>query len=209
MRCPAIIDEPQDGHSLREPMECYKEQDGCGRTSGSTKFKLLGEESYTTDIQKIEIQENPEGLRGGTQPGRMTAYMSHEITGKIQPGMRVTLNGILRLKNDESARIKSTIMDIELEVLSFELDEGDADEKKLSDEDINEIRDMSLADGMIQNMVRSIAPGIQGYEIEKEALLYQLVGGVSKTLDDGQKMRGDMHVLLVGDPGVAKSQFIL
>ena len=51
-RCPAVITEEQDSLTLTEPMECYKEQEGCGRTAGSTKFKLLAEESYTTDIQK-------------------------------------------------------------------------------------------------------------------------------------------------------------
>mgnify|MGYP000916978924 FL=1 len=206
-RCPATIIEPQDTMTLTEPLECYKEQEGCGRTSGSTKFKLVAEESYTTDIQKIEIQENPEGLRGGTQPGRITAYLSHEITGRIQPGMRVTLNGILRMKVDDS-RTKSTISETELEVISFEMEDGDIDDKKLTEDDVEEIKKISKDPDLIGNFVRSIAPGIQGYELEKESMLYQLVGGVSKELDDGQKLRGDIHILLVGDPGVAKSQLI-
>lgn len=206
-RCPATITEPQESYNLTEPMECYKEQEGCGRTTGSTKFKLLAEESYTTDIQKIEIQENPEGLRGGTQPGRITAYLSNEITGRIQPGMRVTLNGILRMKIDDS-KSKSTISETELEVNSFKLDEGDIDDKKLTEDEIQEIKEISQDRDLIKNFVGSIAPGIQGYELEKEAMLYQLAGGVTKYLDDGQKLRGDFHILLVGDPGVAKSQMI-
>lgn len=206
-RCPAIITEPQESYSLTEPLECYKEQEGCGRTTGSTKFKLLAEESYSTDIQKIEIQENPEGLRGGTQPGRITAYLSHEITGRIQPGMRVTLNGILRMKIDDS-KSKSTISETELEVISYSLDDGDIDEKKLTEDEIEEIKKISNDPELIKNFVGSIAPGIQGYDLEKESMLYQLVGGVTKSLDDGQKLRGDMHILLVGDPGVAKSQLI-
>lgn len=206
-RCPAVITEPQDSLTITEPMECYKEQEGCGRTAGSTKFKLLAEESYTTDIQKIEIQENPEGLRGGTQPGILTAYLTHEITGKIQPGMRVTLNGILRMKVD-SSRNKSTISETELDVLSYSLDDGDADEGRLSEDEINEIKRMSISPTLIADLVKSLAPGIQGYEFEKEAILYLLVGGVTKHLDSGQKLRGDIHILLVGDPGVAKSQLI-
>ena len=206
-RCPATIYEPQETLTLTEPLECYQEQEGCGRTASSTKFKLLSEECYTTDIQKVEVQENPEGLRGGTQPGRITAYLSQEITGKIQPGMRVTLNGILRMKLDEG-RSKSTISEVELEVVSFKLDEGDIDDSKLTEEDMEKILEMSKDPLLLQNLIRSIAPGIKGYEVEKESLLYQQVGGVSKELDDGQRMRGDIHILLVGDPGVAKTQLI-
>lgn len=206
-RCPAVIDEPQTSMTLTEPLECYKEQDGCGRTASSTKFTLISSECYTTDIQKIEVQENPEGLRGGTQPGRITAYLSHEITGKVQPGMRVTLNGILRMKLDEG-RAKSTISDVELEVMSYKLDDGDIDDGRLTEEDLEKIKEMSKDPALLNNLIRSIAPGIRGYDVEKEALLYQLVGGVSKELDDGQKMRGDIHILLVGDPGVGKSQLI-
>lgn len=206
-RCPATIMEPQTTMVLTEPLECYKDQEGCGRTASSTKFKLVGEECYTVDIQKIEVQEPPEGLRGGTQPGRITAYLSHEITGKIQPGMRATLNGILRMKVD-GGREKSTVMETELDVISYELDEGDQDEKSLQPEDVEEIKAAAAAPDVVKKMVGSIAPGIKGYDIEKESMLYQLVGGVTKRLDDGQKMRGDIHILLVGDPGVAKSQLL-
>jgi replicative DNA helicase Mcm len=206
-RCPATILEPQTSMILTEPLECYKDQDGCGRTASSTKFKLVSEACYTVDLQKIEVQEPPEGLRGGTQPGRITAYLSHEITGRIQPGMRATLNGILRMKVD-GGREKSTVMETELDVLSYELDEGDQDEKALSPEEVEEIKAAAADPDVVSKMVRSIAPGIKGYDIEKESLLYQLVGGVTKALDDGQKMRGDIHILLVGDPGVGKSQLL-
>jgi len=206
-RCSAIISEPQTSNILTEPLECYKEQEGCGRTSSTTKFTLVASECYTTDIQKIEVQENPEGLRGGTQPGRITAYLSHEITGVIQPGMRVTLNGILRMKLDDG-RTKSTMTDMELEVISYKLDEGDLDDNRLTDDDMVRIREMAASPSLMNDLVRSIAPGIKGYDVEKEALLYQQVGGVAKELDDGQKMRGDIHILLVGDPGVAKSQLL-
>lgn len=206
-RCPAVISEPQDSLTLTEPMECYKEQEGCGRTAGSTKFRLLTEDSYTTDIQKIEIQENPEGLRGGTQPGILTAYLANEITGKIQPGMRVTLNGTLRMKID-SSRNKSTISETELDVNSFSIDDGDAEDGRLTEDDMKEINEMSRSPTLLEDLVRSLAPGIQGYEMEKEAIIYLLVGGVTKYLDSGQKLRGDIHILLVGDPGVAKSQLI-
>jgi len=207
LRCPAKVSVVQDSYRLTEPLECYKEQEGCGRTVGSTKFTLVPEECYTVDNQKIELQENPEGLRGGTQPGRLPVILSHEITGVIQPGMRVTINGILRMRPDND-RERSTINTLELEANSFQLNDGDIDNRKLTEDELEEIRAMSSDPELLSNMIRSIAPGIHGFETEKEALLYQLLGGVPKMLDDGQKLRGDIHILLVGDPGVAKSQLL-
>jgi replicative DNA helicase Mcm len=75
MRCDHVIREPQEGMYFKEPLECYKDQGGCGKTASSTKFKLLSEESRYVDTQKIEIQENPEGLRGGAQPERLAGYI--------------------------------------------------------------------------------------------------------------------------------------
>jgi replicative DNA helicase Mcm len=207
LRCPARLSVLQDSQHLTEPLECYKDQEGCGRTVGSTRFKLLPEECYTVDLQRIELQENPEGLRGGTQPGRLPVILSHEITGTIQPGMRVTINGILRMRPDNDHE-RSTLNILELEANSFRLDDGDIDERKLTEDELEEIRVMSSDPELLDNMIRSIAPGIHGFTVEKEALLYQLLGGVPKTLDDGQRLRGDIHILLVGDPGVAKSQLL-
>ncbi|MEK6838639.1 MAG: ATPase, partial [Candidatus Thermoplasmatota archaeon] len=61
LRCGTVIKEPQEGQSFREPLECYEDQGGCGKSASSTKFNLLSEASRFLDTQKIEIQEAPEG----------------------------------------------------------------------------------------------------------------------------------------------------
>ena len=86
LRCGHVIKEAQEGLFFKEPMECYKEQDGCGRSAGSTKFKLLTEESRFVDTQKVEVQESPEGLRGGAQPERLTGYLEDDAAGSVAPG---------------------------------------------------------------------------------------------------------------------------
>ena len=202
-RCGMVIKEPQEGMYFKEPMECYKEQNGCGRTASSTKFKLLSEDSRYIDTQKVEIQENPEGLRGGAQPERLTGYIEDDLAGFVSPGDRLTMNGILR-SVQKGAVQKSTLFDINLDVLSVELKTQEYEEVSISEEDELEILRQARDPTLFKKIIASISPTIYGYDREKEAIALQLFGGVHKSLDDGTKIRGDIHILLVGDPGVAK-----
>ena len=90
-RCNSELHVLQEGVLLKEPLECSKDVGGCGRAAGSTKFILLPEESTYEDTQKVEVQESPEGLRGGAQPERLEGFLIDDIAGKISPGDRVIL----------------------------------------------------------------------------------------------------------------------
>jgi replicative DNA helicase Mcm len=203
LRCQAIIKEPQEGMVFKEPLECYEAQGGCGKSSSSTKFKLLTEESIFVDTQKIEIQESPEGLRGGAQPERLVGFMEDDIAGDVSPGDRVILNGSLRSVQKGTVS-KSTLFDIHLDVISMEFEEHEYEEVAISEEDEERIKEEAADPNVFKKIVASISPTIYGYDIEKESIALQLFGGVPKELDDGTRIRGDIHILLVGDPGVAK-----
>ncbi len=203
MRCGAVIKEAQEGMFFKEPLECYKDQGGCERTSSSTKFKLLSEDSKYVDTQKIEMQESPEGLRGGAQPERLTGYIEDDLAGSVAPGDRVVMNGVVRSVQKGGVQ-KSTLFDINLDVLSVEFKTHEYEDVVISEGDEAEILAQSRDPALFKNIIGSISPTIYGYDREKEAIALQLFGGVHKSLDDGTKIRGDIHVLLVGDPGVAK-----
>jgi replicative DNA helicase Mcm len=207
-RCNAIIREPQDGLVFREPLECYKEQGGCLRTAASTKFKLQTEQSSYVDTQKIEIQESPEGLRGGAQPQRLVAYAEDDLTGRISPGDRIIINGSLRSVQKKSYPVKSTLFEIFLDINSIELEEHEFEEVPISPEDAEQIIELSKDPDIYRKITASISPTIYGMTVEKEALALQLFGGVSKIMPDGTHIRGDIHIFLVGDPGTAKSQLL-
>jgi len=202
-RCPSIIYEQQTPPNLTEPLECYKEQEGCGRSAGSTKFALLPELCETIDTQKVELQENPEALVGGSQPGRITAWLRNELAGVLTAGTRATLNGVLRMRMGKD---KVVVNELELDIISVQLDECRPGDRRLTEEDVQQVVEMAKDPDIIQDLVRSVAPGLWGNDVVKLAMLLQQVGGVTKRLDDGQKLRGDTHILLVGDPGVAKTQ---
>ena len=202
-RCDADIWQMQKGMYATEPLVCPNE--GCNKST--PKFVLDEETSIYADTQKIEIQENPEGLRGGAQPERITAYIEDDIAGKVTPGNRVTLNGIIR-PVEKGERDKTIVFDVFIDVNSVEYSQMEYDEIEITEEDEKRIIEESKNPEFFNNLIKSIAPSIYGMEKEKTGLVLQLFGGSRKMTDEKRIIRGDIHVLLVGDPGVAKSQLI-
>ena len=193
----------QSGTILKEPLACTN--DGCNKSA--PRLVLDEKKSEYIDTQKVEIQENPEGLRGGKQPERLFGFIEDDIAGQVTPGNRVTLNGIIR-SVQKTERDKSTIFEIFIDVMSLESEQSDFSELDITDEDEEEILRMSKDPELMKNIVRSIAPTIYGMNEEKAAVALQLFGGTHKVMDDGTSIRGDIHILMIGDPGVAKSQIL-
>src|SRR6184192_824080 len=208
LRCGTIIKEPQDGQAFREPLECYEEQGGCKRSASATKFRLMTETSMYLDTQKLEIQESPEGLRGGEEPQRLTLYLEDDLTGRITPGERVIMNGVLRSIQKGRPGAKSTLFDIFMDVNSVEKEQVEFEEIEVTEEDARLIREMGASPDIFRMITASIAPSMYGMYVEKEALALQLFSGVPKVMPDGRRIRGDIHVLMVGDPGIGKSELL-
>jgi len=204
-KCGAIIRVEQDEDILKEPTECYEDQGGCGRVSS---FKLLPSLSQFIDSQKIEIQENPEGLRGGAQPERISVFLEDDLAGEIAPGDRVIVNGILHSMQRRRGTYRLTAFDKTMDAISIESQELAFEEVEVTPEDEKEIIKVSKDPELYKKMKESIAPTIYGMDVEKEALVLQLFGGLAKEMPDGTRIRGDIHALLVGDPGTAKSQIL-
>jgi len=208
LRCHAHHRIFQDTLIFREPLDCTKETGGCGRAAASTVFKLVPEESLFIDTQKIEIQESPEGLPAGAQPQRLTFYVEDDLTGKVLPGDRIVSSGILKLRQTREGPLKKTLFDIYMDGNCVEHEEYAYEDIEIDDEEKQEIIALSKNENIYNEIRCSIAPSIYGLQVEKEALMLQLFGGVAKTLPDDTRIRGDIHVFLVGDPGTAKSQLL-
>lgn len=204
-RCGAEMWMAQPGMLLKEPMMCSNPDGGCNKQA--TRFILDDKASVFIDTQKIEIQESPEGLRGGAQPERITGYVEDDIAGEVTAGNRITLNGVLR-SVEKGDRDKSTVFETYLDVISVEFEQHEYDEIIITEEDERRIKEMSRDPKLFDNIVASISPTIYGLDNVKRAIALQLFGGCHKEMDDGTVMRGDMHILLMGDPGVAKSQLL-
>ena len=204
-RCGSEIWVPQTGMIMKEPLMCNNPDGSCNKQA--TRFIEDLKASTYIDTQKIEIQERPEGLRGGSQPERLTGYVEDDIAGLVTAGNSITLNGILR-SQEKSDRDKTTVFETFLDVISIEFEQHEYDEIQITEEDEKKILAMSKDPNLYSNIIRSIAPSIFGMDDEKKAIALQLFGGCHKVMDDGTSLRGDIHILLIGDPGVAKSQIL-
>src|SRR5256712_1085280 len=208
LRCGTIIKEPQDGQNFREPLECYEEQGGCKRSASATKFRLMTETSLYLDTQKLEIQESPEGLRGGAEPQRLTLYLEDDLTGRITPGERLIMNGVLRSVQKGRPGAKSTLFDIFMDVNSVEKEQVEFEEIEVTEDDARLIREAGASPDIFRVITASIAPSLYGMHVEQEALALPLFSGVPNLMPDARRIRGDIHVLMVGDPGVGESELL-
>ncbi|MBE3094911.1 MAG: minichromosome maintenance protein MCM, partial [Actinobacteria bacterium] len=160
------------------------------------------------DGQKIQLQENPEGLKGGQQPEKITIYLDDDLVGKIYPGDRIKINGIVQGIQRRKGNVKLISFDFVIVANNLENITSLYEDIIITDVDIKEIKKVA-SNPQIHEMLRdSLVPSIHGYKIEKEGAILQLFGGNSKELPDGTKIRGDIHSLFVGDPGIGKSQLL-
>jgi len=201
------IPQPNE-QELIEPIECPSHQGGCGRKKRETRFFLDEKKSKMINNQFIEIQEPPEKLRGGTQPQRLLAVAEHDVAGIINPGDRVKVNGELFVRSQRKAGRDTPIFDIFLRVISLERQNIPLEEVNIDPEDEKKIRELAKRDDIYDVLQGSIAPSIFGLPSIKESLMLQLFGGVARKNADGKRNRGDIHILLMGDPGVAKSELL-
>jgi replicative DNA helicase Mcm len=203
-KCPA-------GHFTIKKQKYGKfiEPEGCA-TDGCTfrKLELLPKRSKFVDSQKLRVQESPEGLRGGEQPQTLDIDVTDDLAGLVSPGDRVVINGILRSMQRVVRGEKSTVFDIFLECNSIEIQEKEFEEVEIDELAEDEIKKLSHDPMIYRKITHSIAPTIYGSENVKEAIALQLFGGIVKEMPDGTHLRGDIHVLLIGDPGIAKSQLL-
>ena len=204
-RCGFTFFKEQTGNKFEDQnLKCMNQ--ACDRGG---PFKLMLAQSKFVDAQKIRVQESPEELRGGQQPQTLDVELEDDLAGKIFPGDRVIVNGVLKsYQRSTPQQGKSTYFDLFHKGISVEMKDQEFEEIDISQEDEEMILEMSRDPKIYENIRMSIAPSIYGYEDVKEALGLQLVSGFEKNLPDGARIRGDIHILLVGDPGIAKSQLL-
>ncbi len=204
-RCGDMTYVEQIGSTMEEPHACGS----CEKSASKTTFLLQLDESEFVDYQHMEVQESPEGLRGGDQPQRLKGWIEDDMVGKISPGDRITINGILdgEPKSGRGGK-NSRTYNIFIRVNSIEITQYEYQEIKPSDEDLEKINEMSNKENLFKLILDAIAPSIHGLREEKMGLALQLFSGVRKEMPDGQRIRGDIHILLVGDPGTAKSMLL-
>lgn len=199
MSCNAEIKIPQIDQNLQTPEKCFECQ-------GRKNFKILSNKSEYVNSQRITIQERPEQLPSGQLPRQLSIEVRDDLVDIARPGDRITVIGTLDLIRNQtrggtSRNFQFTFIANSLELIDREL------ELELTPEDELQIRQISEDPWVFRRILQSIAPSIYGLQDIKESILYLLFGGVTKELTD-MRIRGDLNVLLLGDPGTGKSQLL-
>ncbi len=192
--------------TFKEPTRC-----SCGRKG---KFKLTGKE--LVDAQGIVLEEAAEQLEGGEQPKRMNIFLKNDLVSPItekrtNPGSKIRITGVIKeVPITTKSGGTSTRFDLLIEANHVLPVEEDFSEITISKEEMQKILDLKNDPHIEKKLIDSVAPNIYGHEKIKEALVLQLMGGVRKTRDQGAgaTTRGDIHILLIGDPGSGKSQML-
>ncbi len=199
--CGTMISVLQMDKKFREPSRC-----SCGRRGG---FREISKDMV--DAQRLVLEESPEGLEGGEQPKRLNVFLKEDLVEpkmeeRTTPGSKVRAIGVLKeVAITLATGALSTRFDLALEANNIVPLEESFDQFEISEEDESQIKELAADPKVMERISNSIAPSVWGYPEIKEALALQLFGGIQKKRSDGTETRGDIHLLLVGDPGVAKS----
>ena len=181
-------------------------------------FELKPEASKFIDFQILRLQELPEDLPPGQLPHYIDVTIRQDLVDNARPGDRIILTGIVRVEQESIAGITrghSGLYRLRIEGNNIEFLGGRGSKtsrkivrEEVSPEDEKMIKTLSESPNIYQRLIDSFAPHIQGQSLIKEAILLLIVGSTQRLLGDGSKIRGDINVFLVGDPGTAKSEML-
>lgn len=167
------------------------------------------------DSQNLVLGEIPEQLENsGDQPKRMNILLQGDLVssfkeGKTNPGSRVYVIGIIKeIPRATRTGAESVDYDLIVQGNNIDLSEEDYSDINISPEEEKQIKDLAAQPEVVKTLVSNIARSIYGNNKIKEAIILQLFGGSGATKGDGIRTRGDIHILLIGDPGAAKSQLL-
>ncbi|KAF6250945.1 minichromosome maintenance protein 2 [Scenedesmus sp. NREL 46B-D3] len=205
-RCGAVmgpfVNQGDDTDSIKPKM--------CVACQAKGPFNVNASETVYQNYQKLTLQETPGSVPAGRLPRHKEVILLADLIDCARPGEEIEVTGIYCSGYDTllNARNGFPVFSTHIEA-NFVSKATDAwNVYKLTDEDRQEIMKMANDPAISSRVMRSIAPSIYGHENIKMALALALFGGVEKQPTDSHRLRGDINVLLLGDPGTAKSQFL-
>ena len=202
--CPSghLTFQDQDDLMLKRPPRCEL----CGEIKN---FELDRKQSKYVDFQIVRIQELPEELPPGQLPQFFDVNVEGDMVNTARPGDRVVMTGIVRAVPDYSVGlVRTRLFRSQIDCNHVDVKGKEPEQVQVTREDEALIRSIANSPDAYEKLVASIAPAIMGRQSEKEAILILLVGGTTTHLPDGTKLRGDVNILFVGDPGTGKSEML-
>ncbi|KAG0365569.1 minichromosome maintenance protein 3 [Gamsiella multidivaricata] len=164
------------------------------------------------DHQGISIQEMPERAPAGQLPRSIDVLLDDDLVDKVKPGDRIQVVGVYRTLGSRDAKstsstFKTVILANYITTFAGKAGNGIA-QPTITDTDIENIKKVAKRKKAFEILSNSLAPSIFGHEYIKKAVFLMLLGGMEKNLSNGTHIRGDINILMVGDPSTAKSQIL-
>ncbi|TBU53779.1 MCM-domain-containing protein [Dichomitus squalens] len=203
-KCGAVLG-PFYQDSTREVKISY-----CPNCEGRGPFAINSEQTVYRNYQKMTLQESPGSVPPGRLPRHREVVLLWDLIDRAKPGEEIELTGVYRNNFDASLNSKNgfPVFSTIIEANNINKKEDQFAAFRLTEEDEKEIRALARDDRIRKRIVKSIAPSIYGHEDIKTAIALSLFSGVAKDINRKHRIRGDINVLLLGDPGTAKSQFL-
>lgn len=189
---------------LRQPERCTSPQCRGKRPV----FDLIQEESEFVDYQVIGVQEKPEDLPPGQLPRVIEVRLRDDLVDRARPGDRVLITSILLSSQERTGEVPLRTFKSYLDAVWVETVSKEPESLQITPEEEELFKQMAQDPLIYNKIMDSLAPSIYGLEHIKEAIMLLLFGGRNKVFPDGVKVRGDINILLVGDPGMAKSALL-
>ncbi|TVY25192.1 DNA replication licensing factor [Lachnellula hyalina] len=178
-------------------------------------YVVVHESSQFVDQQIIKLQEAPDQVPVGELPRHVLISTDRYLTNRVVPGSRCTITGIFSIYQNKQSKGSSTTSAVAIRTpylravgIHSDVDHTAKGNAIFSEEEEQEFLEMSRRPDLYTVFASCIAPSIYGNVDIKKAIACLLLGGSKKILPDGMKLRGDINVLLLGDPGTAKSQLL-
>jgi replicative DNA helicase Mcm len=209
LNCGEITEAQLQGLVLKKPLKCGK--------CSEKELEMDPDTSIFIDFQMVRLQELPEDLPAGHLPHYLEVTVIGDLVDQCRPGDRILLTGIVRIEQELlSQQMKTSLFRLRMEGNNIEYLGGRTADKdnrtierlEINSEDEKHIFALARKNDAYDILISSYAPHVYGHEVIKEVILLLIVGSVTKRLEDGSARRGDINVLLVGDPGTAKSEML-
>lgn len=210
-----------EGHTTEVPLErglnIYTPSKCSTERCAHRDIRLDPEQSKFIDFQIIRLQELPEDLPPGQLPHYVDVTIKQDLVDNARPGDRIILTGIVRIEQEQitGTRVNSGLHRLRIEGNNIEFLGGRggknsrrSEREEISPEEEKIIKSLARNTDVYERLINSFAPHIQGHAIIKESILLLMVGAMQRVMSDGTKIRGDINVFLVGDPGTAKSEML-
>lgn len=202
LNCGTIIEKEQESTKLKKPYQCSE----CGSKMFDVKEKVM------RDLQVLTVEENPEDMDGSTDPARIVCFLRDELVDptfqkNIVPGNKVSVTGVLNEMPRDNKK-KTQLYDMSVKASHVDPLEQEFEDLEISTEEEKQIQELAQDPDIFNKITHSIAPSIYGLQDIKQAVALQMFGGVRKQKGGGHTIRGDIHLLLLGEPGTGKSQIL-